>query len=97
MVITRRRGVVSRRWETSILRGEVSINRATFFGSVSYLPHMTRERVFAIHGDVANYIDELGGQGATLYQAFDTVTLHLVIQRFIERKIAIYEDCPDNR
>lgn len=97
MVITRRRGVISRRWETTLFRGDANISRPTIFGSVSYLRHMTRERIFAIHGDVANYIDDLGSQGATLYQAFDTVSLHLAIQRFIERKIAIYEDCPHNR
>jgi hypothetical protein len=95
MVITRRRGLVSRRWETTILRRDPAGNCPTLpFGSVSYLPHLTRDRVFAVHCDVANYINELGEQGATLHQAFDTVTLHLAIQRFINKRIEIYEGFP---
>ena len=96
MVITRRRGLVSRRWETTILRGDPAGNCPTLFGSVSYLPHLTRDRVFAVHCDVANYINELGERGATLPQAFDTVTLHLTIQRFIDKRIEVYEDFPED-
>lgn len=68
--------------------------KPTPFCAVSYLPHLKRDRILAIHGDVANYINELGDQGATLYQAFDTVTLHLAIQRFIDKEIEMYEDIP---
>lgn len=95
MIITRRRGIVSCRWETTILRGDPNTICPTLFGSVSYLAHLTRERVFALHCDAVNYISELGDQGATLHQAFDTVTLHLAIQRFIDKRIEIYESFPD--
>lgn len=93
LVITRRRGIIPRHWVTAILRGDPDA-KPTPFCAVSYLPHLKRDRILAIHGDVANYINELGDQGATLYQAFDTVTLHLAIQRFIDKEIEMYEDIP---
>jgi hypothetical protein len=97
VIITRRRGLVSRRWETTILRGDPVEDRPVLpFGSVSYLHHLTRDRVLAVHCDVVDYINELGEQGATLYQAFDTVTLHLAIQRFIKKRIEIHEDIPED-
>jgi hypothetical protein len=97
VIITRRRGFVSRRWETTILRGNPVENCPILpFGTVSYLPHLTRDRVLAVHCDVVDYINELGEQGATLYQAFDTVTLHLAIQRFIEKHIEIHEETSED-
>jgi hypothetical protein len=97
VIITRRRGLISRHWVTTISRENPVENSPILpFGSVSYLPHLTRDRVLAVHCDVVNYINELGEQGATLYQAFDTVALHLAIQRFIEKRIEIYEDIPEN-
>jgi hypothetical protein len=93
IVLTRRRGLLSSRWRTTIFRTDPVPKRlAQPFGSVVYLSHLTGDRIFAIHSDIANYINTLGDQGATLHQAFDTVTLHLAIQRFIEGRIEIYED-----
>lgn len=94
-VITRRRGLISGHWETTIFRAADATNNSTTpFGSISYLSHLPRQQVFAIHSDVVNYINELGDQGASLHQAFDIVTLHLVIQRFIEKRIEVCEDFP---
>ena len=93
VVITARRGLISRRWQTTILRGDpTETPKIQPFGSFSYLRHLTRTRVLAIHGDVADYINQLGEQGTTLFEAFDRVTLFLAIQRFIEKRIEIYED-----
>ena len=62
------------------------------YGPFYYVANLTRYRVLAVHSDVAEIINELAEQGATLAQAFDRVTLHLAIQRFIEKEIQIHED-----
>jgi hypothetical protein len=98
VVITVRRGFVSRRWQTTILRGDPAENCPIQpYGSFYYVPNLTRDRVLAVHTDVAEYINELAEQGATLSQAFDRVTLHLAIQRFIQKGVQIYEDSLEER
>ena len=66
-------------------------------GRFYYVANLTRDRVLAVHSDVAEIINELAEQGATLAQAFDRVTLHLAIQRFIEKEIQIHEDSLEER
>ena len=97
VVITARRRFISRRWQTTILRGDPPENGPIQpHGSFYYLANLTRDQVLAVHADVSKILDDLAEQGATLAEAFDRLTLHLAIQGFIEKRIEIYEDCPEN-
>jgi hypothetical protein len=97
VVITARRRFISRRWQTTILRGDpVDNGPIQPYGSFYYVADLTRNRILAVHADVAKILDDLAEQGATLAEAFDRLTLHLAIQRFIEKRIEIYEDSPED-
>jgi hypothetical protein len=98
VILTARRRFISRRWQTTILRGDPANNCPIRpYGSFYYVANLTRDRVLAVHSDVAEIINELAEQGATLAQAFDSVTLHLAIQRFIQKGVQVYEDSLEER
>jgi hypothetical protein len=98
VILTARRRFISRCWQTTILSGDPAKNCPIRpYGSFYYFANLTRDRVLAVHSDVAEIINELAEQGATLAQAFDRVTLHLAIQRFIQKEIRIHEDSPEER
>ena len=98
VILTVRRRFISRCWQTTILSGDPAKNCPIRpYGSFYYVANLTRDRVLAVHSDVAEIINELAEQGATLAQAFDRVTLHLAIQRFIEKEIQIHEDSLEER
>ena len=98
VILTSRRRFVSRCWKTTILSGDPAKNCPIRpYGSFYYVANLTRDRVLAVHSDVAEIINEVAEQGATLAQAFDRVTLHLAIQRFIQKEIRIHEDSPEER
>ena len=98
VIVTSRRRFISRFWKTTILSGDPAKNCPIRpYGPFYYVANLTRDRVLAVHSDVAEIINELAEQGATLAQAFDRVTLHLAIQRFIEKEIQIHEDSLEER